>query len=124
MSQSVEVTLVIASVEALRDAIVELGAQWARQKALATEDGRRHPVDYVVTDSNGTAVGVRVDPRTQRAVLISDGCGSRAQAFARRIAQRYAYSRISEELRRKGYQIGEEERGHDGSIRLVATRWS
>jgi hypothetical protein len=124
MSQSVEVTLVIASIEALRDAIAVLGAQWSKQKTLATEDGRSHAVDYVVTDAEGTSVGVRVDPKNQRAVLVSDGCGSRAQTFARQIAQRYAYARVTDELRRKGYQIGEEERGRDGSVRLVATRWS
>jgi len=124
LSQSVELTLIIASVEALRDAITELGALWSREKALTTQDGHHHEVDYVVTDAEGTRVGVRVDPRTQRAVLISEGCGSKAQVFARQIAQRYAYARVTEELRRKGYQIGSEERGRDGSVRLVATRWS
>jgi hypothetical protein len=124
MSQSVELVLVIASVDALREVIRELGSLWQREKTLSTADGRTHDVDYVATDADGTRVGVRVDARSGRAVLVSEGCGSKAQAFASRIAQRYAYARVTDELRRKGYQIGAEERGRDGSVRLVATRWA
>lgn len=123
MSQSVELTLVIASVEALGEVIRELGALWRAEKTLATQDGRTHEVDYVATDADGTRVGVRVDAKTGRAVLIAEGCGSKAETFARRIAQRYAYARVTDELRRKGYQLTTEERGRDGSVRLVATRW-
>jgi hypothetical protein len=124
MSQSVELELIIASVDALRDVIAELGGLWRKENALATQDSRSHDVDYVATDAEGTRVGVRIDPRTQRAVLISEGCGSKAQIFAQGIAQRYAYARVTEELRRRGYQIGSEELGRDGSVRLVATRWA
>ena len=77
----------------------------------------------MVTDAEGSQVGVRVDPRTKRAVLVSDGCGSRAEALAGRIAQRYAYARVTDELRRKGYQLTREQRASDGTIQLVATRW-
>jgi hypothetical protein len=124
MSQSVELVLVIASVDALREVIRELGALWQREKTLATADGRTHEVDYVATDADGTRVGVRADAKSGRAVLVSEGCGSKAQAFASRIAQRYAYARVTDELRRKGYQLTTEERGRDGSIRVVATRWA
>lgn len=123
MSQSLEVTLVLASIELLAKAISEIGASWSERNALKTRDGRTHRVDRVVTDADGTEVGVRIDPKTKRAVLVSDGCGSKAEAFAGRIAQRYAYARVADELRRKGYQLGEEKRATDGTIRLVATRW-
>jgi hypothetical protein len=124
MSQSLEVTLVLASVELLADAIAALGASWSARKTLATQDGRTHSVDKVVTAADGTEVGVRIDPRTKRAVLVSDGCGSKAESFAKQIAQRYAYARVADELRSKGYELGKESRAADGTIRLVATRWS
>lgn len=123
MSQSVEVTLILASVEALAEAIAALGATWRETKSLTTRGGTTHSVDRVVTAADGTEVGVRIDPRTKRAVLVSEGCGSKAEAFSRQIAQRYAYSRVAEELRRKGYELGGESRAQDGTIRLVATRW-
>ena len=49
---------------------------------------------------------------------------SKPSSFASRIAQRYAYARVTDELRRKGYQLTTEERGRDGSVRVVATRWA
>ncbi|HTO06323.1 MAG TPA: DUF1257 domain-containing protein [Myxococcota bacterium] len=123
MSQSLEISLVLASVEFLADAIASLGATLRECRQLRTRDGRSHTVDRVATDVDGTEVGVRIDPRTQQAVLVSEGCGSKAQAFAQRIAQRYAYARVTDELRRKGYDLGQESRAPDGTVRLVATRW-
>jgi hypothetical protein len=123
MSQSLEIGLVLASIEFLANAISDLGATWRECRQLETRDGRTHAVDRVATDVDGTEVGVRIDPRTKRAVLVSEGCGSKAQAFAKRIAQRYAYARVADELRRKGYELGQETRAPDGTLRLVATRW-
>ena len=124
MSQSVHVTLVLASFELLREAIADLKAGLREQSSLETRDGRRHRVDYVVTDEDGTQVGVRIDPKSKRAVLVADGCGGRAEAFAGRIAQRYAYARVTDELRRKGYRLTREQQDADGTIQLKATRWA
>ena len=123
MSQSVHITLVLASFELLREAVADLRAGLAQQSKLETRDGQIHRVDYVITDEEGTQVGVRIDPKTKRAVLVADGCGSRAEAFAGRIAQRYAYARVTDELRRKGYQLTREQKAADGTIQLVAARW-
>jgi hypothetical protein len=124
MSQSVHVTLVLASFELLREAIADLKAGLREQSSLETRDGRRHRVDYVVTDEEGTQVGVRIDPKSKRAALVADGCGGRAEALAGRIAQRYAYARVTDELRRKGYRLTREQRAADGTVQLVATRWA
>jgi hypothetical protein len=124
MSQSVHVTLVIASFELLAEAIADLNAALRKQSRLETRDGQRHEVDYVCTDADGTQVGIRVDARTRRAVIVADGCGSKAEAFARKIAQRYAYARVTDELQRKGYNLTSEQREKDGTIQLVATRWA
>jgi hypothetical protein len=123
MSQSLEITLILASVEALAEAITALGATWRECGTLKTKSGATHKVDRVVTAADGTEVGVRIDPRTKRAVLVSEGCGSKAEVFAGQIAQRYAYSKLAAELRQKGYELGQETRAKDGTIKLVATRW-
>jgi uncharacterized protein DUF1257 len=81
-------------------------------------------VDLVVRDQEGTAVGVKVDGKTGTATFVGhDGPGGKASALAHRIAQRYAYSRVTQELKRKGYQIAKEEKQKDGTIKLVAQRW-
>jgi hypothetical protein len=124
VSQNVEVDLVIVSFELLAEAIADLNAALRKQSRLETRDGQSHSVDYVCSDADGTQVGIRVDPRTKRAVLVADGCGSRAEALARKIAQRYAYARVTDELQRKGYKLTREQREQDGTIQLVATRWA
>ena len=80
-------------------------------------------VDLVVRDQAGTRVGVKVDERTGTATFVGHDASGRAQALANRVAQRYAYSKVTQELKRKGYQIDKEEKQKDGTIKLVAQRW-
>jgi hypothetical protein len=81
---------------------------------MKTEDGRTHRVDLVVKDEQGTQVGVKVDQKSGVATFVGhDGKDKRATALANRIAQRYAYSKVTEELKRKGYQIAKEEKQKD-----------
>jgi hypothetical protein len=124
MSQVVDVGVVIEGMAALAQAIAEAGLQSRREKAFRSEDGTVHAVDLVVTDEAGTEVGVAVDARSGRARFVTrEKDPARGTALAGRIAQRYAYSRVMEELKRKGYQVAREERQQDGSIRFVAQRW-
>ena len=125
MSQSVELSVVVVGLAELVRAVVEAGAQaFQEQKELRTADGRTHAVDLVVRDEEGTEVGVRVDRKTGVATFVGhDGKDKRATALAQRVVQRYAYSKVVDELKRKGYQIGKEEKQKDGTIKLVAQRW-
>lgn len=125
MSQSVELSVVVVGMAELVRAVLEAGAQaLEEQKALRTQDGRTHAVDLVVKDEQGTLVGVRVDAKTGVATFVGhDGTDKRATALANRVVQRYAYSKVTDELKRKGYQIAKEEKQKDGTIKLVAQRW-
>jgi hypothetical protein len=63
-------------------------------------------VDLVVSDKVGTRVGVKLDEKTGEASFVAhDERDRRGSALIGRIAQRHAYSRVMEELKRKGYQI-------------------
>jgi len=124
MSQVVEVSLVVQGLAALIQAIVESGLQHEEASELVTADGRHHAVDLVVTDQTGAQVGVKLDARSGVATFVGhDEEDGRTRALANRVAQRYAYSKTLEELRRKGYQIAREEKQKDGTIKLVAQRW-
>jgi hypothetical protein len=120
MSQVIELKIVVSGMAGLLEAIAEAGLECTRQKTFQTEDGK-HAVDLVVTDEQGTQTGVSVDKRTGEATFLAHG--GKGGALAHRVMQRYAYSRVMNELKRKGYQIGKEEKQKDGSIRLVAQRW-
>ena len=125
MSQSVELSVVVVGMAELVRAVLEAGAQaLEEQKELCTQDGRTHKVDLVVKDEQGTEVGVKVDRRTGVATFVGhEGKDKRATALANRVVQRYAYSKVTDELKRKGYQIAKEEKQKDGTIKLVAQRW-
>ena len=124
MSQKADITVVIQGIGMLLEAIAQTGAEYAKQKQLRTADGATHDVDYVVTGEDGAQVGVKVDRRTEQAVLIPQDCErGKGKALAGRIAQRYAQSRITEEMQRKGYQLAKQETQRDGSVKLVWQRW-
>lgn len=123
MSQSVDLVIVVKGMADLLAAIVEGGFTHESQPQFQDEEGRTHVVDLVVRDQAGTRVGVKVDERTGTATFLGHDASGRAQALANRVAQRYAYSKVTQELKRKGYQIAKEEKQKDGTIKLVAQRW-
>jgi hypothetical protein len=124
MSHAVDVSIAVVGMAELLAAIVEAGLQYDREKEFRTEDGTVHGVDFVVTDEQGTRTGVKVDSRSGEARFVGhDGGAGSSSAVARRVAQRYAYSRALQQLKEKGYEIAKEERQADGSIRIVAQRW-
>lgn len=124
MSHAAGIEIVIVGMAGLIRAVAECGLEYAesRQK-LKLSDGSTEAVDLVVKDPEGTTVGVKVDPRTQVATLVPQDCtGTKGKALAGRIAQRYALSRVTEELQRKGYTL-REEKLPDGTVRVVAQKW-
>ena len=70
-----------------------------------------------------------MDQKTGVATFVGhDGKDKRATALANRVAQRYAYSKVTEELKRKGYQIaqGREAEGRHDQARgpaLEVGKW-
>jgi hypothetical protein len=44
--------------------------------------------------------------------------------FLRQVTQRYAYQTVVKETARVGFQVSEQQKNEDGSIRLVVQRWS
>lgn len=131
MSQCVTIAVLLqGGVALLLEAIAEAGAEIAEEEMLRSTDGRTHRVKYVARDAEGGVVGVQVDERSGEAKLVVQDCeagqaskASRSRALADRIAQRYATSRVTEELRRKGYQLAREEKQVDGTLKQVWQRW-
>ncbi len=124
MSVIVVMELSIVAIDALIGSLMGSGLSHQSARELRTEDGKVHRVDLVVTDEQGTQVGVRVDHESGQATFVGHERGEgRTTALVNRIAQRYAHSRVLEELKRKGYQVARENRQPDGTITIVAQRW-
>lgn len=125
MSHSAGLEVVVIGLVELIAAAVEAGGRWNEQRKLQTDDGKTHAVDGVVVDEHtGARVGVKIDPKTKVATFIAQDCkGKKGKALAARVAQRYAYARVTEEMKRKGYQVAKDEVKPDGSIALVFQKW-
>ena len=126
MSQQVIVLPVLVGIEALKliiEAARDIGLSIAQQKSLTSDDGTNHAIEAVVTDSDGTTLGIRRE-RDGTCAFVSQKCGdARSAELANRITQRYVYSRTLGELQRKGYRVTTEEKQKDGTVHLVAERW-
>jgi hypothetical protein len=120
VSQGVEIVVLVQGVAGLLQAIAEAGAAYRQQRKLQTAHGQVD-LDYVVTDADGAEVGVKVDEKSKQATFVASD--ARGRALAGRVAQRYAYSRVTEELKRKGYQVAKEEKLADGTVKVVLSRW-
>jgi hypothetical protein len=46
------------------------------------------------------------------------------EGFLRQVSQRYAYHTVVAETAKQGFQISEQQKNEDGSLRLVVQRWS
>jgi hypothetical protein len=127
MSHLTMIHLLIPSAVGLVEALIETGLECIQSRKFQTEDGKTHAVDLVIRDAKADAsVGVQIDAKTGKAQFVAFDCksgGVKGRALAQTIAQRYAYSKVREELRRKGYQLAKEEKRADGTIQLTAQRW-
>ena len=121
MSQGVEIVLLVQGLAGLVEAIAEAGAEYRQQrKQMQGADGKVHQVDYLVTDQGGAEVGVKVEAGEKVTLVAHGAAGS---ALAGRVRQRYAYSKLTGELKAKGYQVAREEKQPDGTLKVVLQRW-
>ncbi|BDG09441.1 DUF1257 domain-containing protein [Anaeromyxobacter paludicola] len=125
MSQGVEIVLVIQGLAGLAQAVTEAGAELIRERRkVKNAQGQLEEVAGVIRDQDGTEVGVKLDEQTGQAVFVGHDETGKAKALAGRVAQRYAYTKVTEELRKKGYQIAREEKQADGTVKVVLSKWS
>lgn len=109
--------------------IVDLGIEYKELCSMKTADGKTHKVDILIKDQFGKDIGFEKTKKGSYAI-ISDTTGltpaqaKKQQEFVKKIRQRYAYNKITDELKKQGYIIAEEEKVQNNTIRLVARKWS
>ncbi len=126
MSQAceMEVSFDVGGLVALQLAVRELGLLLQEEEKRLLDDlGRAHEVDFVVSDGAGARFGVRYGKEGGASRIVAADDKGHGLALAKRVIQRYARSCLLDELKRKGYEIGEEKVERDGTIKLVARRW-
>jgi len=127
MSHFTNIKTELRNLISLKSALTDLGIEWKEGSApVRGYQGQTRTAQLVVEQDNNYDIGfcwngeeyeLVADFQYWQQPLSVDG-------FLQRITQRYAYHTVVNETTNQGFQIAQEEKNQDGSIRLVLQRWS
>ncbi|MDJ0649034.1 MAG: DUF1257 domain-containing protein [Xenococcaceae cyanobacterium MO_188.B19] len=127
MSHFSNIKTKIRNLSSLKSALNDMGIDWkegsgsvrgyqgeTRNAAVVVEQDNNYDIGF---SWNGSEYELVADLQYWNQPLTVDG-------FLRQVTQRYAYHTVIEATNKKGFNISEEQKNEDGSIRLVVQRWS
>ena len=127
MSHFSNIKTKIRNLNSLKAALNDLEVDWKNGPGIVRGyRGQTHKADVVVEQNNnydfgfswnGSEYELVADLQYWQQPLTVDG-------FLRQVTQRYAYHTVVNETANQGFSITEQDKNHDGSIRLVVQRWS
>ncbi len=128
MSSGAHIITTIMELIELKNTLNQLKAQYEEVKTMTTCDGIKHNVEIIIKDPNGRNIGVQKS-KSGEYQFITDTTGLKPKdlkaqnKFVNAIKQKYAYNKVIAELKRQGYQIAQEQKVENDTIKLVARRW-
>lgn len=127
MSHFSQIKTQIRNLESLKDALSDLGIDWKQgPREVRGYRGQTHAAEVSIEQENGYDIGFRWNG--QEYELVTDlqywQQNLSVDGFLRQVTQRYAYQTVMKETTKVGFQVTEQQKNEDGSIRLVLQRWS
>lgn len=127
MSHFSQIKTKIRDLDALEAALTDLGIDSKRgEMQVKGYQGQTQAASVIITQDNGYDVGFQWNGESYQ--LVSDlqywQQPWSVETFIDKVTQRYAYQTILAESTQKGFQVVEQARAEDGSVRLVLQRWS
>ena len=127
MSHFSQIKTKILELDALEAALRDLGIDSKRgDMEVRGYQGQTQAASVIISQDNGYDIGFQWDGESYQ--LVADLQYWKQQwsveTFIDKVTQRYAYQTIVTESERKGFQVVEQARAEDGSVRLVLQRWS
>ncbi|MBO0350072.1 DUF1257 domain-containing protein [Phormidium pseudopriestleyi FRX01] len=127
MSHFSQIKTQIRNLSSLQSALTELGIEW---KSGPTEvhgyKGLTHNAEVAIAQENGYDIGFTWNG--QEYSLVADlqywQQPWTVNRFLNEVTQRYAYHTVVNETAKQGFQIAEQQKNEDGSIRVVLQRWA
>jgi hypothetical protein len=117
MSHFSQIKTQIRNLDSLKDALTELGIDWKPgPNQVRGYRGQTHPAEVTIEQENGCDIGFRWNGKEYE--LVAD-----LQYWQQNLSVD-AYQTVMKETARVGFQVAEEQKNEDGSIRLVVQRWS
>ncbi|MGD1716160.1 DUF1257 domain-containing protein [Hydrocoleum sp. CS-953] len=127
MSHFSQIKTQIRNLKSLQSALTDLGIDW---KSGPTEvrgyRGQTSTAEVVIEQNNGYDLGFAWNGNQYE--LVADlqfwQQASSVDRFINMVTQRYAFHTVVNETAKQGFQVTEQQKNKDGSVRLVVQRWS
>lgn len=127
MSHFSQIKTQIRNLDSLKDALNDLEIDWkSGPHKVRGYRGQTQDAEVAIEQENGYDVGFKWNG--QEYELVADlqywQQNSSVEGFLRQVTQRYAFHTVIKETSLAGFQVSEQQKNEDGSIRLVVQRWS
>ncbi len=127
MSHFSNIKTQIRNLTSLKSALTDLGIEWKEGPSpVRGYQGQTRNADVVVAQENNYDIGFSWNGREYE--LVADlqywQQPLTVEGFLRQVTQKYAYHTVIDETTKQGFQVAEQQKNADGSIRLVVQRWS
>ena len=127
MSHFSNIKTKIRNLTSLKSALEDMGIEWREGSTpIRGYKGQTKDAEVVIQQDNdydfgfswnGSEYELVADLQYWQQPLTVEG-------FLRQVTQRYAYHTVVDETTKQGFEISEQQKNEDGSIRLVVQRWS
>ncbi|MGK7877850.1 MAG: DUF1257 domain-containing protein [Xenococcaceae cyanobacterium] len=127
MSHFSNIKTQIRNLTSLKAALTDMGIDWkSGPRDVRGYQDQTRTAEVVVEQNNNYDIGFSWNGKEYE--LVADlqywQQPLSVEGFLNRVTQGYAYHTVVNETSQQGFQIAEQEKNEDGSIRLVVQRWS
>ncbi|ABG51775.1 MAG: DUF1257 domain-containing protein [Trichodesmium sp. St16_bin4-tuft] len=127
MSHFSQIKTQIRNLKSLQSALTDLGIDWkSGPTQVRGYRGQTSTAEVVIPQNNGYDLGFTWNGNEYE--LVTDlqfwQQAWSVDRFIKMVTQRYALHTVVNETTKQGFQVTEQQKNRDGSIRLVVQRWS
>ena len=127
MSHFSNIKTQIRNLSSLKAALSDMGVDWKQGPSpVRGYRGQTRTAEVVVEQNNNYDIGFSWNGKEYE--LVADlqywQQPLSVEGFINRVTQQYAYHTVVKETAEQGFQVAEQQKNEDGSIRLVVQRWS
>jgi hypothetical protein len=127
MSHFSNIKTQIRNLSSLKAALTEMGMEWKEGPVpVRGYQGQTRTAEVVVEQKNNYDIGFSWNGNEYE--LVADlqywQQPLSVEGFLRKVTQGYALQTVLSESSKQGFQVSEQQKNADGSIRLVVQRWS
>lgn len=127
MSHFSNIKTQIRNLDSLQTALTELGIEWkSGPQPIRGYQGQTRTAEVVVEQDNNYDIGFSWNGNEYE--LVADlqywQQPLSVEGFLKRVTQGYALQTVLQESSKQGFQVAQQQKNEDGSIRLVVQRWS